>query len=96
MLMMHWNTPIVNFAEDTMLQSWERYAEIPKGMDVQQSLYTRYPYHKHEGKIADKWVHFEYNCKDCVITNALEQVHTKKLEEASRVYKAKGQPERDP
>lgn len=39
---------VVNVAEDTMLKGWENYCELPKGLAVQASIWTREPHWKDE------------------------------------------------
>lgn len=61
---------------DTMVAQSILYPDYPKGLDFIGSLYTRFPYHKDEGKnwnprdAADIQRFLEYNAKDVVVTLA--------------------------
>jgi len=70
-----WKMPIRNVVHDTMLSGWEIYPELPKGLDVQASIYTRQPYYKNERKVADKLTHYRYCCTDAAVTYEIAQKH---------------------
>jgi uracil-DNA glycosylase len=60
--------PIRNVAEDVMLKGWEIYSELPKGLGVQASIWTREPYYKFERKSDDSDVLYRYCAKDSAVT----------------------------
>lgn len=61
-----------NFWFDTMLAHAICWADLPKGLDYQTSIYTDLPYYKDEGKdwkaIKDYNQHWFYNSKDILAT----------------------------
>lgn len=61
-----------NFWFDTMLAQAICWADLPKGLDYQTSIYTDLPYYKDEGKdwkaIKDYNQHWLYNAKDILAT----------------------------
>jgi DNA polymerase I-like protein with 3'-5' exonuclease and polymerase domains len=60
--------PISNVTEDVMLKGWEIYSELPKGLGVQASIYTREPYYKFERKANDPEVLYRYCARDSSVT----------------------------
>lgn len=71
---------ISNIVWDTMLSGWEIYPELPKGLGVQTSLYTREPYYKNEGRIDNRESKLRYCCKDSAVTLEIAEYHSKILE----------------
>ena len=63
-----WRFPILNIQHDTMLSGWELYPELPKGLGVQSSLYTKEPFYKFNRKSDDKLTHYKYCCTDAAVT----------------------------
>ena len=59
---------IRNVVEDTMLKGWEIYSELPKGLGVQASIWTREPYYKFERKSDDSDILYRYCAKDSTVT----------------------------
>lgn len=58
-----------NVAEDTMLKGWEIYSELPKGLVVQASLYTREPHWKDEEMYESTGENLAIGCgKDTAVT----------------------------
>lgn len=62
-----------NVADDTMLQWWELYAELPKKLSVQTSILTDQPYYKHGGKSEDDRTFYEYCCLDSCVTKEISE-----------------------
>lgn len=77
---------IYNIHWDTMLSGWELYAEFPKGLEFQTSIYTLEPYYKHERVINDKRTHYLYCCKDSCVTYEIFERHESMLSEEQRSH----------
>lgn len=60
--------PIRNVIEDTMIKGWEIYAELPRSLGVQASIWTREPFYKAERKSDDREVFYRYCAKDSAVT----------------------------
>lgn len=60
--------PIRNVTEDTLIKGWEIYAELPRALGVQTSIWTREPYYKSDRKSPDKEKFFQYCAKDSAVT----------------------------
>jgi len=74
--------PVRNMKHDTMLSSWEIYPELPKGLGVQASIWTKQPFYKFERKIDDQVTHYKYCCTDAAVTLELHQAQMKHFESA--------------
>lgn len=59
---------VANLVLDTMCAFHSIYPELPKGLDVISSIYTRQPYYKHLAKEGTDTVFWKYNCLDSVVT----------------------------
>lgn len=59
---------IRNIVDDTMLSQWELFPELPKGLELQTSIWTDYPYYKSDRKIDDRLTHHRYCCTDSDVT----------------------------
>lgn len=64
---------IRGLTDDTMLQMWEAYCELPKGLEDISSIFTEVPYYKDERVVQDLAVHHEYCCKDSIVTFAASE-----------------------
>lgn len=60
--------PIRNVTEDTMIKGWEIYAELPRSLGVQTSIWTREPFYKADRKSEDREVFYRYCAKDSACT----------------------------
>lgn len=61
--------PIRNVVEDTMLKGWEIYCELPKGLGVQASIWTREPHWKDEEMYETTGDNLAVGCcKDTAVT----------------------------
>lgn len=68
--------PIRNIAEDTMVKGWEIYSELPKGLGVMASVYTREPHWKDEDMYETTGEALAVGCcKDTSVTLEICQVH---------------------
>lgn len=72
---------VKGFRHDTMLSGWEIYPELPKGLGVQASIWTREPYYKFERKVDDDQVYYTYCLKDCCVTYAIHLAHMKAMDQ---------------
>ncbi len=64
-----YGVPIRNIAEDTMLKGWEVFSELPKGLSVQASIWTREPHWKDEEMYDTNGENLaEGCCKDVAVT----------------------------
>lgn len=66
--------PIVNVADDIMLKHWELYAELPKSLALQTSIYTHEPFYKADRKTSDFQTYLRYCGKDCCVTHEINSV----------------------
>lgn len=78
--------PIRNVVEDTMLKGWEIYSELPKGLGVQASIWTREPYYKFERKSDDSDILYRYCAKDSAVTLEICQNQDSVLEGAGLTH----------
>jgi uracil-DNA glycosylase len=79
---------IRNVREDTMLESWEVYPELPKGLATIASIWTREPYYKFERKTDDPSVLHAYCVRDsCVTLEAAEAMSNALSPNALRHYR---------
>jgi len=65
------NAPYIvvrNLVLDTMCGHHTCYPELPKGLDVLCSIYTRQPYYKHWANTGDSFKFWEYNAMDACVT----------------------------
>lgn len=60
--------PVLGNADDTMVKWWEKYCELPKGLDTQMSILTEEPFYKGDRKSQDDKTFYEYCCKDSAVT----------------------------
>lgn len=67
-LAMHVGILIRNVKDDTMMKHWELLCEVPKGLDVQASIYTKQPYYKNTRKTESREQFFTYNALDSAVT----------------------------
>lgn len=77
--------PVNGLAEDTMLKHHELFAELPKSLALQTSIYTLQPYYKF-GRKKTGTEHLEYCLTDCVVTYECSNVMEKLLDGASREH----------
>ena len=63
----------LNNTDDTMLQWWEKFCELEKGLGVQASILTTEPYYKFERKSTTKEDFYRYCCKDSAVTLEINQ-----------------------
>lgn len=80
--------PIRGVSEDTMIKGWEIYAELPRSLGVQTSIWTREPFYKSDRKNPDREVFYRYCGKDsavtCEISNAQDAYFSSGETEAER------------
>jgi len=74
-----WKVMLRSVVWDTMLSGWELFAELPKALDVQVSISTRWPYYKDEKFIQDSTTHYLYCLKDAAYTYEIAEVHKRAL-----------------
>lgn len=76
-----WGMQVNGLIADTMLSGYEIYAELPKALGVQASIWTREPYYKDERTVLDDNTHNRYCCKDTTVTYEIALAHDKHFEE---------------
>lgn len=81
-----WKMLIRNMKDDIMLKHWELYAEFPKGLDLQTSIYTEHPYYKYNIDTTDQETYWQYCCMDSAITNECNEKQEKQLQKFPRSY----------
>jgi hypothetical protein len=74
-----WKVMLRSVVWDTMLSGWELFAEMPKSLEFQVSITTRWPYYKDEGGSGDKLTHYLYCLKDAAYTYEIAESHKRAL-----------------
>lgn len=84
-----WSHKLVvkNLQDDTMCKHWEMYPEFPKNLGFLTSIYTRHPYFKSERTDGDEKLFFEYNGKDSIVTQEVNNVLEQLLKQNPESYK---------
>ncbi len=77
---------IRNVTEDTMIKGWECYAELPRSLGVQASIWTREPFYKMERKSDDVETFYQYCAKDSAVTLEICEAQDKALKVGSRSH----------
>jgi hypothetical protein len=79
--------PIRGVAEDTMIKSWEIYAELPRALAVQASIWTREPYWKDDSMYASNGDGLFTGCaRDSAVTLEICEAEDNVLTKASRIH----------
>ena len=74
-----WKVMLRSVVWDTMLSGWELFAEMPKSLEAQVSITTRWPYYKDERTVEDKLTHYLYCLKDAAYTYEIAESHKRAL-----------------
>ncbi len=64
---------IQNVADDTMLKHWELYAEVPKALAIQISIYTDEPFYKDDRQTQDDDTFYRYCATDSLVTYEINE-----------------------
>lgn len=78
---------IRNVAEETMLKSWEVYAELPRALSVQASIWTREPHWKDEEMYESTGENLAIGCcKDVAVTMEICQAQDGALNDTQQAH----------
>lgn len=69
-----YSIPVLGVVDDTMLQHWEMFCELPKRLSFLASIYTREPYWKDERDDEDRHTRLLYCAKDSAVTYEVRDV----------------------
>lgn len=79
--------PIVNVAEDVMIKSWEIYAELPRALSVQASVWTKEPHWKDDSMYLDRGEGLYRGCAlDTAVTLEISLAQDNALSEQSKIH----------
>jgi hypothetical protein len=79
--------PIRGVAEDTMIKSWEIYAELPRALSVQASIWTREPYWKDDSMYSSNGEGLFTGCaRDSAVTLEICEAEDNVLSVRSRIH----------